>query len=548
MSDGSAEARVVTSPGEVGEVLGGLPGCLADDRLPVEAAVREDGPESGLPDLSLPEVPVTVAVAPAGVAGVVRVDGVHAVPTHVGLDGVDPRARTGRVGQRGSGREGMARIEADADPIVRDDFEQLTELLRRRRDRACPSRRRLHEDAGVRDELQGREECRGRPIDCVATRMCPVSSRVDDDDTCEPDGALRGVRERTDGLRVDVRVGGGEVHEVRRVQEDGEDVLLGEGVAEGFVVARRDRGQPPPSRVGREDLDRLASAFDGTVDGLPGPAGDRHVDTETHHRGILARLAWVLASLALVSSCGPAPEALDVASGTILVDTGFADAFARELKQGADVLLAIRATGSGEAFALARRGEVDLLFVHEPAGLRELARSGRVAASEAFLRARWVIAGPPRDPAGVEGARSFAEAFSRIARTGSPFVSRGDGSGTHARELATWEDAGVEPDSQWYGRTGRGQAETLSVAAERGAYALTDEATVRTTRTLARLGVWTIADPEAWTTYEAVALRGPASDAAERVVQFTTSPRIRELVSGFGADRYDEPLFSIPGR
>lgn len=233
------------------------------------------------------------------------------------------------------------------------------------------------------------------------------------------------------------------------------------------------------------------------------------------------------------SACGGASgqEPLRAATGTIVVDTGLADAIAEGFMEEGGSPLEARAVGSGEAVALGLAGEVDLLLVHIPERVDELLRSGEAVAAEPVARVRYVVAGPPDDPAGVAGAGSFVEAFRRVARDDAAFVSRGDRSGTHRRELAVWEAAGERTDD--YVETGQGQAETIRVADERGAYLLCDVATLLMLGDAVGLDALA-SDPDPWTVYEAVALPGPRLDDVRRLLDFVESDAARRLVGSFG--------------
>lgn len=135
---------------------------------------------------------------------------------------------------------------------------------------------------------------------------------------------------------------------------------------------------------------------------------------------------------------------------------------------------------SGQILHAAARGDVDVVLTHAPSlETRLLVEPGHAALRCPFVTSRFTVVGPAADPAGVRAARDAGEAFRRIARRGSPFVSRGDSSGTHTRELALWNAAGLDPhDSAWYVEAGVDQATALAIAGERAAYALADLPTV----------------------------------------------------------------------
>ncbi|MCZ0934292.1 MAG: substrate-binding domain-containing protein [Gemmatimonadetes bacterium] len=133
--------------------------------------------------------------------------------------------------------------------------------------------------------------------------------------------------------------------------------------------------------------------------------------------------------------------------------------------------------GSGEALELGRTGDVDLLLVHAPEAEARFVEAGHAPGRSPVLVNGYVIAGPPSDPARIRGSASPSEAFAALARGEHGFVSRGDSSGTHHREIAFWREAGVAAAGVWYVESGQGQATTLHVASERRAYVLTDDAT-----------------------------------------------------------------------
>ncbi|HEX9704247.1 MAG TPA: substrate-binding domain-containing protein [Gemmatimonadales bacterium] len=175
---------------------------------------------------------------------------------------------------------------------------------------------------------------------------------------------------------------------------------------------------------------------------------------------------------------------------------------------------------SGQMLHAGARGDLDVVLTHAPSlEARLLVQPGQAALRCPFVVSRFAVVGPPDDPAGVRGAPSAADALRRIARRGVFFVSRGDSSGTHTRELELWAAAGLSPrDSAWYIESGTDQAATLTLADERRAYALADLPTVAR---LPRLGLGPLlADDNALANpYTLYVTRGSARRAdAERFV------------------------------
>jgi len=193
-----------------------------------------------------------------------------------------------------------------------------------------------------------------------------------------------------------------------------------------------------------------------------------------------ARLKGALLLFLSLSSggCGNERATLVLAGTTSTYDSGLLE----KLVQGfqvehpeAEVRTVV--AGSGETLELARRGDVDVIIVHAPEAETRFVEAGHATARTPLMYNDFLIVGPVSDPASVRTAADPAEAFRRIAAEQALFVSRGDSSGTHFRELAIWRDAAVEPTGDWYIESGQGQGTSLQIANERDAYTLTDRAT-----------------------------------------------------------------------
>jgi tungstate transport system substrate-binding protein len=166
----------------------------------------------------------------------------------------------------------------------------------------------------------------------------------------------------------------------------------------------------------------------------------------------------------------------------------------------------------------------------------------------------FVVVGPPADPLRLKGMRQLAQAFRRIAEAKAPFVSRGDRSGTHIRELALWKKVGVEPAGSWYIQTGQGQGATLNVASEKGAYALTDRGTyLALQKRLSLQIVFEKAKPllNVYHVMEINPQRHPKVNHAggKAFADFLVSPAVQKVIATFGVDKYGQPLFvPVAGR
>ncbi|HXL06481.1 MAG TPA: substrate-binding domain-containing protein [Gemmatimonadales bacterium] len=169
---------------------------------------------------------------------------------------------------------------------------------------------------------------------------------------------------------------------------------------------------------------------------------------------------------------------------------------------------------SGQILRAAANGDLDVVITHAPAlEQRVLVDPGHALLRCPLVASRFAIVGPAADPARVAAAPSAAAAFRRIAAAGGPFVSRGDSSGTHVKELALWQAAGVTPAARWRIESGADQAATLHLADERDAYALADLPTYAKLRDLS-LRVLFVADTALTNPYTLYVTRHPSAAAA----------------------------------
>jgi tungstate transport system substrate-binding protein len=255
----------------------------------------------------------------------------------------------------------------------------------------------------------------------------------------------------------------------------------------------------------------------------------------------------VVASLPTVGREGVSAEKTLMLATTTSVDaTSLLDVLADAFKKDTGITLKWIAVGTGAALKQAEDGNADVVIVHakklEDAFLREgFGVNRRVIARNHFL-----IAGPPADPAHVAEAGSAGEAFERIKASGAVFISRGDKSGTHQRELELWALAGGKPESN-YLETGQGMAQTLRIAAERQGYTLTDSATFHGLAGLAGLRSLFENGPDLENIYAVIAVnpaRIPSVRYSEAMsfIAFLTSPRGQELIGGL-KHRSGRPLF-----
>ena len=206
------------------------------------------------------------------------------------------------------------------------------------------------------------------------------------------------------------------------------------------------------------------------------------------------------------------------------------------------------AVGTGQALALAGRGEADVVLAHAPALEKKYIADGKMLNRRLVMYNDFVIIGPAEDPAKIKGMTKAADAMKAIASTGSRFVSRGDNSGTHNLEKELWKLAGVEPQTGWYIESGQGMGATLGIADDRRAYTLTDRGTYLAFQKRVRLPILLEGDRPLLNLYSVMEINpanGPKVNAAggKAFADFMVSADVQRVIKTFGVDKYGQPLF-----
>jgi len=263
-------------------------------------------------------------------------------------------------------------------------------------------------------------------------------------------------------------------------------------------------------------------------------------------------LLALFGSLVLLLACsGAGPDRdLILATTTSTQDSGLLDALVPVFEERTALRLKTIAVGTGEALAMARRGDADVVLAHAPALERESVGSGFTVNRRRVMHNDFVIVGPAADPARIHGVSEGAEALARIAAAGSAFASRGDRSGPHFREQQLWQAAGIEPAGDWYLETGQGMGATLLVASQRGAYTLSDRGTYLALRERTELVSHIEGDPPLLNVYSVMEVnpeRFPAvnREGARAFSDFLLSDEARTIIESFGTGRFGEPLFFL---
>src|SRR4030095_8467785 len=185
-------------------------------------------------------------------------------------------------------------------------------------------------------------------------------------------------------------------------------------------------------------------------------------------------IAWLILALLCGVGCGGSAPSLDIATTTSVVNSGLLDAI---LPKFEDYRVRVHAAGSGRSLVMLAEGSAELVISHAPIAEQQALEEHPDWRYQKLAFNRFVIVGPPRDPASVATASNAVEAFKRIAKTGENFISRGDSSGTHEREMMFWKLAGITPSNDHLLTSGASMAVTLRQSASKDAYTLSDQAT-----------------------------------------------------------------------
>jgi tungstate transport system substrate-binding protein len=264
------------------------------------------------------------------------------------------------------------------------------------------------------------------------------------------------------------------------------------------------------------------------------------------------RYIWILLLWLLVLvSCGrsePAGgRALRVATTTSLKDSGLLEELLPAFEKKTGYRVEVSAVGSGKALQMLRDGNADVAITHAPAEEQAAAAAGAIGARTPFMHNEFVLVGPKDQVGVVAGAGDIREALRRIAGLDRRFISRGDSSGTHQRELALWQAAGVAADSTFIARANAGMGATLERASDEAAFTLADRSTFLAKQKDLKLAIVFQGDEALRNTYVVVEPKAGAStnaQGAHALAEFVVSPEGRLMIGAFGVKTLGEPLFT----
>lgn len=264
--------------------------------------------------------------------------------------------------------------------------------------------------------------------------------------------------------------------------------------------------------------------------------------------------AATLAVLLLASREVPAQEFITVASTTSTDQSGLFKELLPAFKRDTGIEARVVAVGTGQALDMGRRGDADVVFVHDRVAEEKFVAEGFGVKRHPVMYNDFIIVGPRSDPAGVKGTDVTA-ALKKVAQQQAPFASRADKSGTHAAELRYWKAAGVDkPSGAWYRETGSGMGPTLNTAAGMNAYALADRGTWLNFKNRGDLAILVEGDKRLFNQY-GVMLVNPAKhkhvkkDAGRKFIDWIVSDKGQKAIAAYkiGGEQLFFPNAGDPG-
>jgi len=266
----------------------------------------------------------------------------------------------------------------------------------------------------------------------------------------------------------------------------------------------------------------------------------------TMMRGMLIFLCILLLSAPLFAAEGR----LKLSTTTSTENSGLLYELLPPFEKQFNVKVDIIAVGSGKAIKIGENGDADVILVHERDYEDKFVADGYGINRRDVMHNDFVLIGPTADPAGVRKAKTAAEAFKLIAKKRASFVSRGDKSGTHSKELSLWRKAGVKPSGRLYIESGMGMGEVLIMAHEKGAYTLTDRGTYLAFQKEGKINLPILfeGDPTLFNPYGIIAVnpaRHPSVNyvMAMALIGWVTSQEGQRIIADFGKRKYGAALF-----
>ena len=251
------------------------------------------------------------------------------------------------------------------------------------------------------------------------------------------------------------------------------------------------------------------------------------------------------------TAAAPKNPNMIMATTTSTQDSGLLDTLVPLFGQQSGYNLKVVAVGSGQALQMGQEGNADVLLVHSPSAEKNFMAQQYGKDRFLVMHNDFIIVGPTADPAHIKGDPSAVDAFRKIAAAQATFISRGDQSGTDAKELALWQSANINAPSakpKWYVETGQSMGATLTVASEKAAYTLTDRGTYLANKVNLKLDILVEKDNSLLNVYHVITVnpgKWPKVNYTGALVfaKWITSTPVQDVIGKFGLDKYGQALF-----
>ena len=253
---------------------------------------------------------------------------------------------------------------------------------------------------------------------------------------------------------------------------------------------------------------------------------------------MLHRLTLLLALLLSAGQAFGADTPLRLATTTSTANSGLMDLLLPRFTAETGLEVHLIAVGTGKALRLGREGDVDVVLVHARQAEEQFVADGYGVERADVMYNDFIIVGPKSDPAGVAASESVVEVLEKIHDNEQAFISRGDDSGTHKREMILWQSAGREPDGRWYREVGQGMGKTLQIANEVDAYSMTDRGTWLAYQSGLEIELLFEDDPPLFNPYGIIAVNPERHDhvnyeGASSLIRWITSAPVQKLIGEF---------------
>ena len=266
------------------------------------------------------------------------------------------------------------------------------------------------------------------------------------------------------------------------------------------------------------------------------------------------RHLWILVTLVFISISGidwshGQNKTIILATTTSTQDSGLLDVLIPVFEKKTGYFVKTIAVGSGQAMAMGQKGEADVLLVHSPAAEKKFIADGFGINRKLIMHNDYIIVGPGDDPAKIKGMKSAPESFKKVASTAALFLTRGDNSGTNAKEKEVWKAAGINPEGQkWYQQTGLGMGQTLNVANEKNGYTLADRGTYLSLKKNLKLDILMEGDAILLNIYHVIEVnptKWPKVNAAgaKAFSDFMVAKATQDVIRIYGVEKFGAALF-----